>query len=72
VQEIRIKESGMDSEMEPIMNMYHMLEHFLPPGFMEKEEIDKKTVLITYMRIDRLKLSSISRLSTHTYIHTNR
>jgi dynein heavy chain len=44
VQEIRIKESGMDSEMEPIMNMYHMLEHFLPPGFMEKEEIDKKTV----------------------------
>lgn len=44
MQEIRIKESGMDSEMEPIMNMYHMLEHFLPPGFMEKEEIDKKTV----------------------------
>lgn len=38
------QESGIDMEIDPIMHMYHMLENFLPPGFMEKEEIDKKTV----------------------------
>jgi dynein heavy chain, axonemal len=44
LKEVRTKESGIDMEIDPIMNMYHMLENFLPPGFMEKEEIDKKTV----------------------------
>jgi len=32
-------------EINPIMDMYRMLESYLPAGFMEKEEIDKKTVL---------------------------
>jgi hypothetical protein len=44
LKEVRIRESGIDMEIDPIMNMYHMLENFLPAGFMEKEEIDKKTV----------------------------
>lgn len=47
LKEVRTKESGIDMEIDPIMNMYHMLENFLPAGFMEKEEIDKKTVLRT-------------------------
>ncbi len=34
-------------EINPIMDMYRMLESYLPPGFMEKEEIDKKTILRT-------------------------
>jgi len=47
LQEVREKESSIDMEINPIMDMYQMLEHYLPSGFMEKEEIDKKTVLKT-------------------------
>ena len=43
--DVREKESSMDMEINPIMDMYRMLESYLPAGFMEKEEIDKKTVL---------------------------
>jgi dynein heavy chain len=45
LQEIREKECSIDTEINPIMDMYHLLECHLPSGFMEKEEIDKKTVL---------------------------
>lgn len=45
--DVRDRESSMDMEINPIMDMYRMLESYLPPGFMEKEEIDKKTVLRT-------------------------
>ena len=43
--EVRDKESYIDMEIEPVMEMYKMLEDYLPSGFMAKEEIDKKTVL---------------------------
>ncbi|CAM9799127.1 unnamed protein product [Ectocarpus fasciculatus] len=43
--DVRDRESSMDMEINPIMDMYRMLESYLPAGFMEKEEIDKKTVL---------------------------
>eukprot|EP01040_Poterioochromonas_malhamensis_P004773 gene4773-5123_t len=45
--DVREKESSMEMEINPIMDMYRMLESYLPAGFMEKEEIDKKTVLRT-------------------------
>lgn len=45
LQEIREKECSIEIVINPIMEMYHLLESHLPPGFMEKEEIDKKTVL---------------------------
>jgi dynein heavy chain len=45
LQEVREKECSIDIEINPIMDMYHLLECHLPSGFMEKEEIDKKTVL---------------------------
>lgn len=45
LREVREKESSIDMEINPIMDMYQMLECYLPSGFMEKEEIDKKTVL---------------------------
>mmetsp|Transcript_4168 Transcript_4168/g.6057 ORF Transcript_4168/g.6057 Transcript_4168/m.6057 type:complete len:134 (+) Transcript_4168:1123-1524(+) len=47
LREIREKQSSIDMEINPIMDMYQMLEYYLPSGFMEKEEIDKKTVLRT-------------------------
>lgn len=43
--DVRNRESSMESEIGPIMDMYRMLESYLPSGFMEKDEIDKKTVL---------------------------
>lgn len=54
--EVRSRESSMDFEIRPIMNMYRMLEAYLPAGFMEKEETDKKTVLVTNWK-KLLKLS---------------
>lgn len=45
--DVRDRESSMDMEINPMMDMYRMLESYLPAGFMEKEEIDKKTVLRT-------------------------
>lgn len=43
--EVRSRESTMEMEISPIMDMYRMLESYLPSGFMEKDEIDKKTIL---------------------------
>lgn len=45
LKEVREKECSVDMDIDPIMDMYQMLECHLPSGFMEKEEIDKKTVL---------------------------
>jgi len=42
---IRERESGIGMEMRPIEEMYSMLEHNLPSGFMDKSEVDKRTVL---------------------------
>jgi dynein heavy chain len=43
--EIREKESSIEMEMQPVMDMYQMLEMNLSSNFMDKDEIDKKTVL---------------------------
>jgi len=45
LREVREKESCFDMEVDPIMDMYKMPECYLPSWFMEKKEIDKKTVL---------------------------
>lgn len=45
LEEVRAREAGIEMEMDPILSMYTMLESFLPSGFIEKEEIDKITVL---------------------------
>ena len=45
LREVRERECSIDMDINPLMDMYQMLESHLPPGFMEKEEIDKKTVL---------------------------
>ncbi|RYE97643.1 MAG: hypothetical protein EOO41_03270, partial [Methanobacteriota archaeon] len=45
LQAIRAKESQIESDIQPIMDMYALLEHFLPPGMVSKEEMDQKSVL---------------------------
>lgn len=45
LREIREKESCIDMEINQVMEMYQMLERYLPSGFMGKDEIDNKTVI---------------------------
>ncbi|CCI47848.1 unnamed protein product [Albugo candida] len=45
LKEVRMRESGMSMEINPVLDMYEMLEYYLPEGFMEKEEMDQKSVL---------------------------
>jgi len=64
LKEVREKESGIELEIGPIMDMYQMLEYYLPPGFMEKEEIDKKTVLrVNWNKMIKLALARTGELS---------
>lgn len=37
LREIREKECSIDMEINPIMDMYRLLENHLPSGFMEKD-----------------------------------
>jgi len=43
LKEIREKESNVEMEMAPIMDMYAMLERYLPGGVVDKDEIEQKT-----------------------------
>ncbi|KAG9402276.1 hypothetical protein AC1031_006904 [Aphanomyces cochlioides] len=45
LKEIRERESSIEMEINPILDMYDMLEHFLPGGYMNKEEMDQKSVI---------------------------
>jgi dynein heavy chain len=45
LKEIREKEAGIEMEIGPVMDMYKMLESYLPPSYMGKEEMDKRSVL---------------------------
>jgi dynein heavy chain len=58
--DVRERESSMEMEINPIMDMYRMLESYLPSGFMEKEEIDKKTIL----RVNWKKLLKLGEIRT--------
>ncbi|OQR97844.1 dynein heavy chain, outer arm [Achlya hypogyna] len=45
LKEVRERESAIEMEINPILDMYDMLEHFLPGGYMDKEEMDQKSVV---------------------------
>ena len=45
VVQIRERESGIDMEIDPILDMYTMLERYLPENFINKDEMDQKDVL---------------------------
>ena len=45
LKEIRERESGIEMEINPILDMYAMLDHYLPDGYLKKEEMDQKSVL---------------------------
>jgi len=45
LQEIRAKEAVIDLEFGPIIEMYSLLDTYLPSGILDKDEIDSKTIL---------------------------
>ena len=45
LKEIRVRESGIEAEITPVLDMYSMLERFLPQGYMDKDEMDQISVL---------------------------
>eukprot|EP00941_MAST-03F_sp_MAST-3F-sp1_P001388 g1388.t1 len=45
LKEIREKEAGIEMEISPILDMYKMLEIYLPQGYLDKGEMDNKSVL---------------------------
>lgn len=64
LKEVRIKESSIDMEMNPVMDMYQLLENYLPSDFMDKDEVDKKTVLRSnWRKLVNLALSRSDELS---------
>ncbi len=45
LKEIRERESSIEMEVSPILDMYQMLESYLPGGYMDKDEMDQKSVI---------------------------
>eukprot|EP01035_Chromulina_nebulosa_P017188 gene17188-22707_t len=50
--EVREKESSIGIEVNPILDMYNMLEYYLPEGSIDKDDIEKKsTVYSTWRKV---------------------
>jgi dynein heavy chain len=45
LKEVREREACIEMEINPILDMYQMLESYLPGGCMDKEEMDEKSVI---------------------------
>jgi hypothetical protein len=63
LKEVRERESCIEAEIVPILDMYSMLENYLPPGCMDKEEMDLRSVLRSSWR----KVQNISYPYSYPY-----
>ena len=45
LKEVRERESSIELEIGPILDMYALLEMYLPGGIVDKEEMDQKSVI---------------------------
>eukprot|EP01042_Synura_sphagnicola_P000006 gene6-7_t len=45
LKEIRERESSIEMEINPIVDMYQMLDHYLPGGISDREEIEQKSTM---------------------------
>ena len=45
LKDIRERESTIENEIAPILDMYDMLDHYLPSGVIQKDEMDKKSII---------------------------
>lgn len=64
LKEVRIKEASIEMEMNPVMETYQLLENYLPSDFMDKDEVDQKTMLRSnWKKLFKLALSRSDELS---------
>ena len=45
LKDVRERESSIEMEIAPVFDMYAMLDHYLPGGLVDKDEMDQKSVL---------------------------
>ena len=76
LREIRERESSIEMEITPILDMYQMLDNYLPGGLVDKEEMDMKSdirrswrKLVDYAEIVADKLSAIQGTYKKELIH---
>jgi dynein heavy chain len=50
LKEVREKESSIEMDISPILDMYIMLDHYLPGGVVNHEEIEQKANMLTAWR----------------------
>ena len=58
LRDLREKESSIDTEITPVLDMYAMLDRYLPEGYLDREETDRVLVLRSSWR--KLVSSSLS------------
>ena len=50
LKEVREKESSIEIEISPMLDMYGVLDHYIPGGVVDKDEMDKKSIIRTSWR----------------------
>jgi dynein heavy chain len=50
LKEVREKESSIEIEISPMLDMYAVLDHYIPGGVVDKDEMDQKSIIRTSWR----------------------
>ena len=45
LKEVREKESSIEIEISPMLDMYAVLDHYIPGGVVDKDEMDQKSII---------------------------
>jgi len=45
LQEIRREQAEIDMKFNPVIDMYHLLDNYLPGGITDKDEMDARSML---------------------------
>ena len=45
LKEVRERESSIEIEISPMLDMYGVLDHYIPGGIVDKDEMDKKSII---------------------------
>jgi len=65
LKDLRDKESSIDAEISPILDMYDMLNRYLPDGYLDREEVDKTLSLrSSWRRLIQSALRTSDELSS--------
>ena len=62
LKEVRERESSIEIEISPMLDMYAVLDHYIPGGVVDKEEMDQKSIVRASWR--KVRLTVVSTLSS--------